>query len=70
MLILIVRGVLSRRGAQLGTLSVGQGSQSTCSKVCCIGRGAQLGAIGAIGIKPALLIVILMLVLSLLLEVL
>ena len=29
----------------MGTISSGPGSQSTCSKVCRIGRGAQLGAI-------------------------
>ena len=41
-------------GAQLGTISVGPGSQSTCTKVCRIGRGAQLGAIGPNGLRPAL----------------
>ena len=36
---------LGGAGAQLGTISVGPGSQSTCTKVFKIGRGAQLGAI-------------------------
>ena len=45
---------LSWCGAQLGTISVGPGSQSPCTKVCRIGRGAQLGAIGPIGLRPAL----------------
>ena len=39
-------------GAQLGTMSVGPGSQSTCTKACRIGRGAQLGPIGPIGLRP------------------
>ena len=43
-----------RYGAQLGTILVGPGSQSTCTKVCRIGCGAQLGAIGPIGLRPAL----------------
>ena len=42
-------------GAQLGTISVGRGSQSTCSKVCRIGRGALLGAIGRTGLRLALI---------------
>ena len=33
---------------------VGPGSQLTCTKVCRIGRGAQLGIIGPIGLRPAL----------------
>ena len=37
-----VRAGLRRCGPQLGTISVGPGSQSTCTKVCRIGRGAQL----------------------------
>ena len=45
-----------RFGAQFATISVGPGSQSTCTKVCRIGRGAQLGAIGPIGLKPTLCI--------------
>ena len=61
-----------RSGTQLGTISVGPGSQSTCTKVCtCIvldklrvdctlAQGtlrhrAQLGAIGPIDLRPALL---------------
>ena len=43
-------------GAKLGTSSVGSGSQSTCTKVCRIGRGAQLGAIGPNGLRPALIV--------------
>ena len=43
-----------RCGAQLGTISVGPGSQSTCTKVCRIRRGAQMGAIGPTGLGPAL----------------
>ena len=42
---LLPRAGLRRCGAQLGTISVGPGSQSTCTKVCRIGRGTQLGAI-------------------------
>ena len=45
------RAVLRRCGAQLGPISVGPGSQSTCIKVCRIGRGAP---IGPIGLRPAL----------------
>ena len=33
------RAGLMRSEAQLGTISVGPGSQSTCTKVCRIGRG-------------------------------
>ena len=59
---------------QLGTVSVGPGSQSTCTKVCTcmyltsrvdytlgrgrLSRGDQLGAIGPIGLRPALVIII------------
>ena len=43
--VLVIRAGLRRCGVQLGTISVGPGSQSTCTKVCRIGRGAQLGAI-------------------------
>ena len=48
------RAGLVRCWAQLGTISVGPGSQSTFTKICRIGRGAQLGAIGPIGLRPAL----------------
>ena len=48
------RAGLMRCGAQLGPISVGPGSQSTCTKVYRIGRGAQLGAIGPIGLRQAL----------------
>ena len=43
-----------RCGAQLGTILVGPGSQSTCTKVCRIGHRAHLGAIGPVGLRPAL----------------
>ena len=52
----ISRTGLRKCGAQLGTISVGPGSQSTCTEVCRIGRGAQLGAIGPTGLRPALTI--------------
>ena len=39
------RAGLRRCGAQLGVISVGPDSQSTCIKVCRIGCGAQLGVI-------------------------
>ena len=39
------RAGIRRRGAQLGTISVGPGSQSSCTKVCRIEQGAQLGTI-------------------------
>ena len=42
---------LRRCGPQLGTISVGPGSQSTCTKVCRIRSGAQLRPIGPIGCK-------------------
>ena len=45
---------LGRCWVQLGTISVSPGSQSTCTNVCRIGCGAQLGAIGPIGLRPAL----------------
>ena len=48
------RAGLRRSGAQLGTISVAPGSQSTCTKVCRIGSGAHLGAIGSIGLRSAL----------------
>ena len=35
---------LRRCGAQFGTILVSPGSQSTCTKVCRIGRGAQIGS--------------------------
>ena len=38
------RAGLRRCGAELATISVGSGSQSTFTKFCRIGRGAQLGA--------------------------
>ena len=41
-------------GAQLGTISVGLCSKSTCTKVCRIGRWSQLGAIGPNSLGPAL----------------
>ena len=44
-----------RCGAQLRTISVGPGTQSTCTKVCRIGRGAQLGVVG---LRQALVIVV------------
>ena len=47
--VLVFRAGLRRCGVQLGTISVGPGSQSTCTKVCRIGRGAQLGALCPIG---------------------
>ena len=47
-----IRAGLRMCGAQLGTISVSPGSQSTCTKVCRIGHGAQLGAIG---LRPALI---------------
>ena len=67
------RAGFRRYWAQLGTISVGPGSQSTCTKVCIcmyldkprvdytLARGdplirvAQLGAIGPIDLRPALL---------------
>ena len=53
-MVAVDRPSLRRYGAHLGTNSVGPGSQSTCTnKVCRIGRGAQLGAIGPIGLRPA-----------------
>ena len=48
------RAGLRRCGAQLGTILVGPGSQSTCNKVCRTGCRAQLGAISPIGLRPAL----------------
>ena len=54
--LVIGRAGFMRCGSQLGTISVGPGSQSTCTKVCRIARGAQLGAIGPIGLRPALVI--------------
>ena len=57
-MLVITRADLRRCGAQLGTISVGPGSQSTCTKVCRIGRGAQLGAICLIGLRPALVITV------------
>ena len=50
----IHRAGLRRCGAQLGTISVSLGSQSNFTKVCRIGCGAQLGAIGPTGLRPAL----------------
>ena len=58
------RACLRRCGAQLGTISVGPGSQSTCTKVCRIGRGAQLGVIGPIGLILVLVTHILLRVLD------
>ena len=43
-------------GTQFGTISVSPGSQPTCTKVCRIGRGAQLGSIDPVGLRPALYI--------------
>ena len=48
------RARIKKCGAKLGTLLVGPGSQSTCTMVCRIGRGAQLGAIGPVGLRLAL----------------
>ena len=48
------RASLRRCRAQLETISVGPDSQSTSTKVYRIGRGAQLGAIGQIGLRLAL----------------
>ena len=50
----VSRAGLRRCGAQLGTKSVGPGSLSTCTKVCRIGRRAQLGAIVLIGLRLGL----------------
>ena len=50
----MTRAGLRRCGAQLGIISVGPDSQSTCTNVCKIGRGSKLGAIGPIGLRPAL----------------
>ena len=47
------RASLRRCGAQMGTISVGPDSQSTCTKVNRIGRGAQLGAVGPFGLRSA-----------------
>ena len=46
------RAGLMRCGAQLGKISVGPGSQLTCTNICRIRRGSQLGAIGSIGLRP------------------
>ena len=52
---MVVSGpALGGAGPNWGTISVSPGSQSTCTKNCRIGRGAQLGAIGPIGLRPAL----------------
>ena len=44
----VSRAGVRRSGAQLGTISVGPGSQSTCTKVCRNGRGVQLGVTGPV----------------------
>ena len=54
--IMVCRADLRGCGAQLETISVGPGSQSTCTKVCRIGRGAQLEAIGTIVLRLALMV--------------
>ena len=46
--------VLAENNKTPSTILVDPGSQSTYTKVCRIGRGAQLGAIGPIGLRPTL----------------
>ena len=55
MFLMTGRAGLRRCGAQLGTISVGPGSQSTCTKVCRIGRGAQIGSNWSNWLRPALM---------------
>ena len=46
------RAGLGRCGAQLGTISVGQRSQSTCTKVCSRGRPTPPAAFDVIQLLP------------------